>query len=223
MYDPEIGVWWAMDPKEQFIDVYLFCANNPVLYVDSTGEWSFKHFFSTFAAEIFRPFVEIGSAIREHDFGKFCQNFYFGLTIGGATLNMTEASGAATWAVLPDVQNKMADWGWINKEAGSHGDGGETYTNYINTQKKNINTNNPFTRWEAKGRIAHTTQDYKHHHYDSVVKGVWYAVLSEKGYIHFEDVAPLVPDFPFMNTFRVWEGASDYYQEVYGDDLGFNL
>ncbi len=36
----------------------------------------------------------------------------------------------------------------------------------------------------------------------------------------FEDVFPLVPDVPGIGTMQIWEGASDYYEEMYGTDLG---
>jgi RHS repeat-associated protein len=37
MYDSEVGVWWAVDPKEQFWNPYAY-HNNPIRYVDPNGE-----------------------------------------------------------------------------------------------------------------------------------------------------------------------------------------
>jgi len=249
-FDPEVGLWTTVDPRSQFFNGYLYCFNNPLNNVDLAGEWSFKHFFSTFAAEFVRPFVEMGRAIGDGDAGKFFKNAFFGLSVTGAMLNMTEASGVATWAVLPDVQN---NWDKIQKyggfvlgfssgdpiigflsgtilnniewkpEAGAHGGSSgdpSNYENYISAQKKNVTSRNPFKRWEAKGRIAHTTQDRKHHSNSSRIKGPWNMILSTTDFEHFEDLWPLIPDIPFMNSLRIWEGASDYYEEMYGYDLG---
>ncbi|HEX2955720.1 MAG TPA: RHS repeat-associated core domain-containing protein [Chitinispirillaceae bacterium] len=238
-YDPDIGVWMSTDPADQFWNKYFYCSGDPVNLIDSNGDWSFKHFFSTFAAEIIKPLVEMGRAIGERDAGKFFKNAFFGLTPTGATvLNLTEASGAATWAVLPDLQNKWdkaskvlgvaasvmtltpigipiarAKW---NHESGGHGsEWGETeYRNYISAQKKNAKSINPFTRWEAKGRIAHTTQDDKHHTRSSFITGPWYDILGPSAFENFEDIwFPGIPDVPFMGFLRIWEGTSDYYKE----------
>jgi RHS repeat-associated protein len=236
-YDPEIGTWTSVDPMRQYLNSYLYCSNNPVLIVDSDGNWSFKHFFSTFAAEFIRPFVEMGRAISEHNGRKFWENAFFGLSITGAMLNMTEASGAATYSILPDVENyaygpkgKHTHFGHflqklIDDDAAqwsAHGGGSQAeYEDYIKTEQQNAKENNPFKRWKAKGRIAHTAQDRKHHSNSSRIKGPWNMILSPDAFQNFEDVwMPITPDIPFMNELRIWEGASDYYDAMYGKDLG---
>ena len=36
-YNPLYGRWFAQDPEKQFINPYLYCANNPILFVDPDG------------------------------------------------------------------------------------------------------------------------------------------------------------------------------------------
>ena len=40
MYDSEIGRWLTQDPFSQFQSHYLFCANNPVRFIDPNGLWT---------------------------------------------------------------------------------------------------------------------------------------------------------------------------------------
>lgn len=212
----------AVDPKRQYLNSYLYCSNNPVLYIDSTGEWSFKHLFSTYLAEIVHGWQETWDKLKSGDIG----GFLFEISIGQPLWTPIEATAVSGYSILPDIQNKFAEWGWfgVESESGAHGGSqGESnsYENYIKAQKKNSKSDNPFVRWEAKGRIAHTTQDRKHHTNSSVIKGPWSMVLSPTDFQHFEDIWPLVPDIPFMNSLRIWEGASDYSKEMYGTDLGF--
>ena len=37
-YDPALGRWFNVDPKLEFVSPYVYCANNPVLYIDPNGE-----------------------------------------------------------------------------------------------------------------------------------------------------------------------------------------
>jgi hypothetical protein len=39
MYDPEVGVWWGMDPAGQHVNAYVYCGNNPIIVVDPDGRW----------------------------------------------------------------------------------------------------------------------------------------------------------------------------------------
>lgn len=39
-YNPVLGRWFNMDPKLQYANPYLFCSNNPVMYVDPDGQFS---------------------------------------------------------------------------------------------------------------------------------------------------------------------------------------
>jgi uncharacterized protein RhaS with RHS repeats len=38
-YDPEVGVWTAVDPKGQYYSAYSYVGGNPVLIVDPNGEY----------------------------------------------------------------------------------------------------------------------------------------------------------------------------------------
>jgi RHS repeat-associated protein len=49
MYDPEIGRFYAVDPANQFASSYVYVGNNPILYADPTGTWSFGRVFKAIA------------------------------------------------------------------------------------------------------------------------------------------------------------------------------
>lgn len=51
-YSPDLGRFVAVDPAGQFYSPYLYAANNPVLYIDPTGRFSLKSFFSAIAGVI---------------------------------------------------------------------------------------------------------------------------------------------------------------------------
>ena len=38
-YDPSLGRWLTPDPMHQFYSPYVYCANNPMMCVDSDGQW----------------------------------------------------------------------------------------------------------------------------------------------------------------------------------------
>lgn len=41
-YDPFMGRWLAQDPMQQFLSSYLYCANNPVNFVDPSGLYAIR-------------------------------------------------------------------------------------------------------------------------------------------------------------------------------------
>lgn len=45
-YAPELGRFLGVDPRRQYFSPYLYAANNPVLYIDPTGEFSIGSLFS---------------------------------------------------------------------------------------------------------------------------------------------------------------------------------
>ena len=36
-YDPQVGRWWTVDPVDEFYSSYLYCADNPVIFIDPDG------------------------------------------------------------------------------------------------------------------------------------------------------------------------------------------
>ena len=38
-YDPLLGRWFNIDPALQGLNPYVYCGNNPLMYVDKDGEW----------------------------------------------------------------------------------------------------------------------------------------------------------------------------------------
>lgn len=57
-YDSNLGRFIAIDPSKQFFSPYLYASNNPVLYIDPTGQFSIRSFFSALAG-LFIGAVEI--------------------------------------------------------------------------------------------------------------------------------------------------------------------
>ena len=36
-YDPQVGRWWTVDPVDEFMSPYLYCANDPIKLIDPDG------------------------------------------------------------------------------------------------------------------------------------------------------------------------------------------
>jgi len=36
-YDPQLGKWWQVDPADKLDSPYVYCANNPIMYIDPDG------------------------------------------------------------------------------------------------------------------------------------------------------------------------------------------
>jgi len=51
-YDPLVGVWNAVDPKDQDFTIYGYCAGNPILIVDPDGECFWEIFGMILGAAI---------------------------------------------------------------------------------------------------------------------------------------------------------------------------
>ncbi|NLW32603.1 MAG: RHS repeat-associated core domain-containing protein, partial [Fibrobacter sp.] len=100
-YDPEIGVWFSADPVEQDWNVYSYCGNNPIMYVDPYG-LSWKGFWRGFGiamADMATGGLISGSALATGMLGLSTAAAV--LPVGnaiadiGATLNMINAASNA--------------------------------------------------------------------------------------------------------------------------------
>ena len=82
-YDPEIGRFLTEDPAGQTSNPYLFCGNNPMMYVDPDGETFFEIF--TFAGAVMGAyFGALKGAISGEDVGQSAlQGALTGVKIGG--------------------------------------------------------------------------------------------------------------------------------------------
>ena len=50
LYDPEIGRFLMVDPAMQYASPYIYAGNNPMLYIDPTGEFSWRAFSAAMGA-----------------------------------------------------------------------------------------------------------------------------------------------------------------------------
>jgi RHS repeat-associated protein len=48
-YDSDLMHFYAVDPLEEFSSSYLFCGNNPIIYIDPSGTFSKKAAFQSFS------------------------------------------------------------------------------------------------------------------------------------------------------------------------------
>jgi RHS repeat-associated protein len=52
LYDPAIGRFYAVDPERQFVSPYLYANNDPVLFIDPTGRFSWAAFGAIFVGAV---------------------------------------------------------------------------------------------------------------------------------------------------------------------------
>ncbi len=88
-YDPVIGRWFTHDPKLQFANPYMFCANSPGMYIDPDGQilW----FIPVIIGAV------VGGATNAIVHRKDIGNFWDGLKHFGIGAAVGAASGAAAF------------------------------------------------------------------------------------------------------------------------------
>lgn len=138
--------------------------------------------------------------------------------IGRTAWAPIEATGAAAYSVMPDIENyaygehshtKLAQflrWAGVGSggsENGAHGFP-ENFDNYNESYKKDLKSDNPFKRWRAKGHIAHTVQDAHIHRNDKLMNG------------HGEDVIEALDWNPHIWIPAIFITDGDYERTVHG-------
>jgi len=144
-YDPEVGRWLSPEPNVDFgefdegagllaYNVYTYCANNPIMYVDHTGEA-----ISLIACVVIGAVAGLvlggtaGAVISYKKFGKVKAKYVFigaaagaaigaaagyaiGIAIGASVTTATTAKGfASVFKISSKISGQMAKRGWTNK------------------------------------------------------------------------------------------------------------
>ena len=92
-YNPVLGRWFNMDPQLQLANPYIYCGNNPVLYVDPDGQFFFA---SLRIGGFMNCFM---NAENIHNFWQGLGHFLVGAGVGAATSAAGQWASNATLAV----------------------------------------------------------------------------------------------------------------------------
>ena len=66
-YDPQLGRWHTVDPVDEFHSPYLYCSNNPIMFIDPDGSTTVLHDDGTF------EYVFDGAGF---DIGAYADDYY---------------------------------------------------------------------------------------------------------------------------------------------------
>jgi RHS repeat-associated protein len=94
-YDPSLGRWLTPDPAGQFFSPYVYCANNPMMYIDKDGQFaSILPFFFGWMGHRTAQGLEVGNPV-----GGFMQGAREGM-LAFATVGTGGAASSATGSLL---------------------------------------------------------------------------------------------------------------------------
>ncbi|XP_058056833.1 uncharacterized protein LOC131208199 [Anopheles bellator] len=99
LYDPELGRFFQMDPKEQYASPYVYAGNSPISLVDPDGQFAFIVAVIAFAA----VGAYLGAAAANNSWNPAKWNFkraLLGGLIGGLVGGFAPAGFAGSFAVL---------------------------------------------------------------------------------------------------------------------------
>ena len=92
-YNPVLGRWFNMDPKLQYANPYLFCSNNPVLYIDQNGE------FAWLAPVLVGALLNVGMQAMSGNINSW-GDFFIAAGVGGLAGLATAGMGSLVTGML---------------------------------------------------------------------------------------------------------------------------
>ena len=143
-YNPEDGRFMTEDTyrgdttKPETGHLYVYCANNPVNYVDPSGHWVVSLGMESSFSFLVSGGTSVQIGIDSH--GRF--NFS-GTVYGGFKISSSFGTGKALVATVMPNLNNVKDLGGLSFKAGAHVDfllfsvSGDAYVNIPNKLKKN--------------------------------------------------------------------------------------
>ncbi|SHI84537.1 RHS repeat domain-containing protein [Aquimarina spongiae] len=123
MYDSDTGIFYGMDPADQYASPYVGIGNNPINLIDPTGAFSVKNFLAnnTFLkgafqlGNIINTFDEYGSDAGWQVVGQYAKS----AAIEGAVALATHGVGTAVSSGV--ASGSISKFGGAAIQAGSHG------------------------------------------------------------------------------------------------------
>jgi RHS repeat-associated protein len=211
-YNPFLGRWFQTDPQNQFINPYIYCGNNPVMFVDPDGE--FAWFMPFVMGAMFNMQATIFSAAMTGSDLSLGQLGLSGLIGGISGVAGAWAGGAVSSAI---ASNMSIGSGFVGGAiSGAAGGAAAGFVGgSLNAWSHGVSFGDGLSAGLKGGLIGGLT--------GGAIGGVSGGVRAVKNGYRFWNGTAIneMPDFAGTSTFEPLENGNDYYlQERISNEYG---